>query len=126
MLPDSVTDVAGNALDGEWDNGTDTYNSGDGAAGGDFAFRIDILPGDVNQVGDTVFRQPGLSRTEQFAGSAQFQVSLRDQEAVVGIAQNAQSRPGHLSERLAIEHYAVTLRCATANPAAGPSPGPAS
>ena len=49
LSADSVTDVAGNALDGEWASGTDTYNSGDGAAGGDFAFRVNILPGDVNQ-----------------------------------------------------------------------------
>ena len=49
-----VTDVAGNALDGEWTNPTG-YNdagptgifpSGNGVAGGDFAFRFDVLPGD--------------------------------------------------------------------------------
>ena len=54
LSSDSVTDVAGNMLDGEWANGTDTYNSGDGAAGGDFAFRLNILPGDVNQSGGRV------------------------------------------------------------------------
>jgi hypothetical protein len=49
-----VTDVAGNALDGEWSNptgfsqvgATDSFPSGDGVAGGDFAFRFDVLPGD--------------------------------------------------------------------------------
>src|SRR5207247_1664039 len=39
------------ALDGEWTNGADSYNSGDGTAGGDFAFAFDVLPGDVNQSG---------------------------------------------------------------------------
>ena len=49
-----VTDTAGNALDGEWTNptsysqvgGTSIFPSGDGVAGGDFAFRFDVLPGD--------------------------------------------------------------------------------
>ena len=54
LSSDSVTDLAGNALDGEWANGADTYNSGDGVAGGDFAFRVNILPGDVNQSGGRV------------------------------------------------------------------------
>ncbi len=49
-----VTDVAGNVLDGEWTNPTSysqvgvtsTFPSGNGVAGGDFAFRFDVLPGD--------------------------------------------------------------------------------
>ena len=49
-----VTDTAGNALDGEWMNptsysqvgATSSFPSGNGAAGGDFAFRFDVLPGD--------------------------------------------------------------------------------
>ncbi len=49
-----VTDTAGNALDGEWSNptsfgqvgATSTFPSGNGVAGGDFAFRFDVLPGD--------------------------------------------------------------------------------
>ena len=49
-----VTDAAGNALDGEWTNPTSfsqvgdssIFPSGDGLAGGDFAFRFDVLPGD--------------------------------------------------------------------------------
>ncbi len=47
-----VTD--GLALDGEWDNpadaadpSSDTFPSGDGAAGGDFVFRFNVLPGDA-------------------------------------------------------------------------------
>ena len=49
-----VRDAAGNVLDGEWNNptsysqvgSTDTFPSGNGTAGGDFAFRFDVLPGD--------------------------------------------------------------------------------
>ena len=49
-----VTDAAGNILDGEWTNptsysqvgSTSTFPSGDGTAGGSFAFRFDVLPGD--------------------------------------------------------------------------------
>ena len=49
-----VRDAAGNVLDGEWNNptsysqvgATDTFPSGNGTAGGDFAFRFDVLPGD--------------------------------------------------------------------------------
>lgn len=37
-----------NLLDGEWINGTSTYASGNGAAGGDFAFRINVAPADSN------------------------------------------------------------------------------
>jgi hypothetical protein len=55
---DPIRDVAGNALDGEWDNPTsisdpssDTYPSGNGTAGGNFEFRFNVLPGDVNQNG---------------------------------------------------------------------------
>jgi subtilisin family serine protease/glutamine cyclotransferase len=47
----NVSDIAGNALDGEWIDGTNVFPSGDGAAGGDFAFRFNVLPGDVNQDG---------------------------------------------------------------------------
>ena len=43
--------AGGLPLDGEWNgNGPvrDAFPSGDGAAGGDFLFRINVLPGDVN------------------------------------------------------------------------------
>ena len=52
VLQDSVTDEAGNALDGEWIDGAGDFPSGDGVAGGDFEFRLDVLPGDVDQDGD--------------------------------------------------------------------------
>ena len=49
-----VTDAAANSLDGEWTNpssytdagSTSSFPSGNGTAGGDFAFRFDVLPGD--------------------------------------------------------------------------------
>jgi hypothetical protein len=44
-----VTDVAGNLLDGEWTDAADAFPSGNAASGGDFAMRINVLPGDVNQ-----------------------------------------------------------------------------
>ena len=50
-LSDDVTDIAGNALDGEWSDGTSTFPSGDGSEGGDFAFRVNVLPGDPDQSG---------------------------------------------------------------------------
>ena len=51
-LGDGVTDPAGNALDGEWVDTVSTYSSGDGSAGGDFRFRLNILPGDADQSGE--------------------------------------------------------------------------
>lgn len=46
---DPVADVDGNALDGEWTNNSDTMPSGNGSAGGDFAFTFKVMPGDGNQ-----------------------------------------------------------------------------
>lgn len=42
-----VSNASGQALDGEFTNGTTTGNSGNGVAGGDFSFRIFVLPGDT-------------------------------------------------------------------------------
>ncbi|HYO25335.1 MAG TPA: dockerin type I domain-containing protein, partial [Lacipirellulaceae bacterium] len=56
-LADTVTDVVGNALDGEWTNpfSVDTTNalvsefpSGNGVAGGAFRFVFTVLPGDAS------------------------------------------------------------------------------
>jgi hypothetical protein len=49
VLSDDVTDTSGNRLDGEWTDGTSTFPSGNGAEGGDFQLRLNVLPGDVNQ-----------------------------------------------------------------------------
>ncbi len=45
-----ITDAAGAALDGEWTTSVSTFaaGSGDGAPGGDFIFRFNVLAGDVN------------------------------------------------------------------------------
>lgn len=59
-LKDTIHDLAGNALDGEWTNPmsmstTNSYvsqfPSGDDIAGGDFSFAVTILPGDANRDG---------------------------------------------------------------------------
>jgi hypothetical protein len=46
---DPVRGVSSDALDGEWTNGSSSYASGNGSAGGDFEFQFSILPGDANQ-----------------------------------------------------------------------------
>jgi hypothetical protein len=48
-----VTDLAGNVLDGDWTDASaaESFPSGDGAAGGDFRFRVNVLPGDANGSG---------------------------------------------------------------------------
>ncbi len=60
-LPDSVTDVEGNLLDGEWTNPASintvnslvsTFPSGDGTAGGHFNFVATLLPGDIDLNGE--------------------------------------------------------------------------
>ena len=43
----AVVDLDGNALDGEWTDGVSTYASGNGTAGGDFEFSVNVLRGDV-------------------------------------------------------------------------------
>jgi hypothetical protein len=60
----------GLALDGEWSDGASAFPSGDGTPGGDFAFRINVLPGDATrdgvvnaldlaQIKRRLFRRPG-------------------------------------------------------------------
>jgi hypothetical protein len=53
-----VTSSSGVRLDGDWTNlapggvgGADTFPSGNGTPGGDFRFRVNVLPGDVNRNG---------------------------------------------------------------------------
>jgi len=46
-----VTDDAGNPLDGEWSNGSDSFPSGDGSPGGDFRVSLAVLPGDATRDG---------------------------------------------------------------------------
>jgi hypothetical protein len=60
-----VTDLAGNALDGEWANGAaaEDFPSGNGTAGGDFEFRINVLPGDASGDGATNVTDLGVLAT---------------------------------------------------------------
>lgn len=48
---DPVRDLDGTVLDGEWSNNVDTFSSGNGQAGGDFEFLLNVLPGDANSSG---------------------------------------------------------------------------
>ena len=50
-LSDDVSDLRGNALDGEWEDNASQYPSGDAEAGGDFRFSFSVLAGDVNDDG---------------------------------------------------------------------------
>ena len=64
--------VAG--LDGEWADGTDTFPSGDGIPGGDFAFRFNVLRGDATQDGrvnalDLSFIKQRLNKTATNPGT---------------------------------------------------------
>jgi hypothetical protein len=47
----AVTNLSGVNLDGDWTDGASTFDSGDGTPGGDFTFRFNVLPGDVDQSG---------------------------------------------------------------------------
>ncbi len=47
----SVTDAAGNQLDGEWVDDITIGASGNGTAGGNFVYRFNILPGDISGEG---------------------------------------------------------------------------
>lgn len=50
VISDDVTEASGiRALDGEWVNGN-SLTSGDGTAGGDFIYRFNVLPGDVDRM----------------------------------------------------------------------------
>jgi hypothetical protein len=48
---DTVEDLTGNNLDGEWTNSASNFPSGNGTEGADFNFRFNILPGDSNRNG---------------------------------------------------------------------------
>jgi len=51
-VADAVTDAFGHALDGEWTDAVSSYCSGNGLPGGDFRFRLNVLPGDADQSGE--------------------------------------------------------------------------
>jgi len=61
-------------LDGEWADSADAYPSGDGAAGGDFSFRLNVLRGDATQDGtvnalDLSFIKQRLNKTATNPGT---------------------------------------------------------
>ena len=47
----AVTDANGAGISGLWTNSSSTFPSGNGLAGSQFNFQIDVLPGDINQNG---------------------------------------------------------------------------
>jgi hypothetical protein len=72
-----VADKAGNLLDGEWTNATwvtgtspiggDAWSSGDGVQGGNFVFRFNVLPGDVDQNGKVDYMDAAAWRMTSYA-----------------------------------------------------------
>ena len=62
VVHDRVTDREGNRLDGEWQDGTSSFPSGDGVPGGAFHFRLNVAPGDANQSGGVSIVDLGLLR----------------------------------------------------------------
>ena len=58
-----VVGANGEALDGEWTNANDSYPSGNGTAGGDFNFALNVLGGDAT--GDGVVNALDLSFIKQ-------------------------------------------------------------
>jgi hypothetical protein len=63
-INDTVKDGAGNALDGEWNNGVSLYPSGNSTAGADFNFRFNVLPGDANRNGTLTGTNDGVLGTD--------------------------------------------------------------
>ena len=59
MVQDSVSDVDGRVLDGEWPSTLGDFPSGNGSAGGDFQFAFSVLPGDVDGDGSVDGRWNG-------------------------------------------------------------------
>src|SRR2546423_1457759 len=66
-----VTDADGNTLDGEWTSGTSGFPSGDTFSGGDFHFRINVLPGDAADVDPADMRVNNYDYTILRANSGQ-------------------------------------------------------
>lgn len=100
-LPDSIEDLAGNALDGEWTNpasvttttATTVFPSGNNVAGGDFEFVFTILPGDANRDNIVDLIDLQIFAANQFGSNKTWQqadfsgdgfVNLPDQQAVYG------------------------------------------
>jgi hypothetical protein len=76
VLDDAVTDLGGLALDGDWINSTSTF-SGNGASGGDFSYRLSVLPGDVNGSGAVTASDMAANVLAQFTELGHAQYDLR-------------------------------------------------
>ena len=77
----------------------------------------------ANQVGDAVLRQTRLACAQELAGTAQLEIALCDDEAIVGFPEHAESTLRKLSQRLLVQQHAVTLCRAPAD--LGPQAAPA-
>ncbi len=68
----AVTNSIGGNLDGEFTTSSSAFPSGDGAAGGNFNFRFNVLPGDVDQNGVVTGLDGGAVRQHfmQFTSTA--------------------------------------------------------
>ena len=93
-------------LDGDWADGADTYPSGEGTAGGDFRFTINVLPGDADRdgrvsVSDLLrFRAHLLRRAgDPFSGAARAYSPLYDLDGdgAIGAGDVAAARAAQLS-----------------------------
>jgi hypothetical protein len=69
-VSDAVTDRAGNRLDGEWQNGSSAFPSGNGTAGGHFVFGFNVVQGDANRDTFTLGDDVVAVRSRQGAGVA--------------------------------------------------------
>jgi hypothetical protein len=74
---EETLDAAGNRLDGEWIDGSSEFPTGNGTPGGDFLFRFNVLPGDVNQNGTVNSADLVAARRRVFTaiGNAGFDVN---------------------------------------------------
>jgi hypothetical protein len=128
-----VTDGAGNRLDGEWNNAGDNFPSGNAAQGGDFRFRVNVVPGDANGsrtvdvtdlgiLSSNFNRSPRLPREGDFNGdlvvdvsdlgilSTHFNRSLPSGEPAVVAAAAVQKRPASLFSATPIRAARPLLR----------------
>jgi hypothetical protein len=64
---DPIADLQSNVLDGEWANNVSTYTSGNGngSAGGDFEFLLNVLPAEVNSSAQVTNFDYVLTRSQE-------------------------------------------------------------
>ncbi|QDV40832.1 Subtilisin NAT precursor [Stieleria neptunia] len=87
-IEDSIVDAAGNPLNGDWIDGVST-TSGDLAAGGNFVFHFNVLPGDVEGNGSVLALDVLMVNQGQFkfAGNVGYD-PRRDIDASGGVLSN--------------------------------------